>query len=99
MRLQWEVNPELNRADCHILMCSAYLAIIHLPGGAVNWVFALRSPYSPARVPSRPDALAAARPLIVNSSPARWALNVVIFIRILELRYYQCSSVRGSLRS
>lgn len=99
MPLQWEVNPELNRAECHILMRSAYFAIIHLPRGPFNWVFTLRSPCSPARVPSRPDALAAARRLIVNSSPARRGLNVIIFIRILVLRYYQRASIWGSLKS
>lgn len=100
MPLQWEVNPDLNRAQCHILMFGAYFAIIHLPWGRFNWVFARRSPSSPARVPSRPDALAAARRLIVNSSPARRGLNVVIFIRILGLRYYQRASVGGgSLKS
>lgn len=86
MLLQWEVNPELNRAERHILMCSAYFAIIHLPRGLFSWVFARRSPYSPARVPSGPDSLAAARRLIVNSSPALRGLNVVIFIRMLVLR-------------
>lgn len=99
MLLQWEVNPELNRAEWHILMRSAYFAIIHLPRGHFNWVFALRSAYSPARVPSRPDALAAARRLIVNSSTARRGLNVVIFIRILVLHYYQRASIWGLLKS